>query len=248
MVAGERTTLDFAYAGDVIGVINPGLFAIGDTISLTGGFNFKPLPQFQPEIFARLHPKDVGKRKAFDKGVVQLTDEGAIQLLQSYEREGDLIFAAVGQLQFEVMQYRLKDEYGVDTVLTPLPYHCSAWIMGDIRRLKNLQAPSSFKTTGQAYGAIHEPMGKTVQHQAKPQTPTRRRSCLIIFFLYSRFKLLGYKVRDCLCGLHVLSFFPLDAWECYRLIAQVKFRPMKKSSISCLAENTRSMTYAPMAT
>ncbi len=63
MVAGERTTLDFAYPGDIIGVINPSLFAIGDTISLTGGFNYKPLPLFQPEIFAKIHPKDVGKRK-----------------------------------------------------------------------------------------------------------------------------------------------------------------------------------------
>lgn len=133
MVAGERTTLDFAYPGDVIGVINPSLFLIGDTISITGGFNFKPLPQFQPEIFARLHPKDVGKRKSFDKGVLQLTHEGAIQMLESYEREGDLIFAAVGQLQFEVMQYRLKDEYGVETSLSLLPYQCSAWILGDMK-------------------------------------------------------------------------------------------------------------------
>lgn len=136
MVAGERTTVDFAYPGDVIGVINPGTFAIGDSISITGGFNFKPLPQFQPEIFARLHPKDVGKRKSFDKGVLQLTNEGAIQLLRSYEREGDLIFAAVGQLQFEVMQYRLKDEYGVETELSSLPYQCSAWILGDIKTFK----------------------------------------------------------------------------------------------------------------
>lgn len=132
MLAGERTTLDFAYPGDVIGVINPGTFSIGDTLSVTGGFNFKPLPQFQPEIFARLHPKDVGKRKSFDKGIAQLSEEGAIQVLRSGEREGDYIFAAVGKLQFEVMQYRLKDEYGVETVLTPLPYECSAWIIGDM--------------------------------------------------------------------------------------------------------------------
>ena len=115
MVAGERTTIDYAYAGDIIGVINPSLFAIGDTVSLTGGFTFKPLPQFQPEIFARLQPKDIGKRKSFDKGIHQLTNEGAIQLLKAYGRDDELIFAAVGQLQFEVMQYRLKDEYGVDT-------------------------------------------------------------------------------------------------------------------------------------
>ena len=133
MVAGERTTLDFAYPGDVIGVINPGFFAIGDTIAVTGGFNFKPLPQFQPEIFATLYPKDVGKRKSFDKGVLQLVDEGAIQMLRPYERVGDLIFAAVGQLQFEVMQYRLKDEYGVETAITMLPYQCSAWIIGDMK-------------------------------------------------------------------------------------------------------------------
>jgi peptide chain release factor 3 len=133
MLAGERTTVDFAYPGDVIGVINPALFAIGDTLSITGGFNFKPLPQFQPEIFARLHSKDVGKRKSFDKGVLQLSDEGAIQVLKTGVREGDFIYAAVGKLQFEVMQYRLKDEYGVETVLTLLPYQCSAWILGDLQ-------------------------------------------------------------------------------------------------------------------
>lgn len=137
MVAGERTTLDDAYPGDIIGVINPGSFAIGDTISLNGGFDFKPLPQFQPEIFARLYPKDVGKRKAFDKGVLHLMDEGAIQMLKPFERDGDPIFAAVGQLQFEVMQYRLRDEYGVETILTPLPYQCSAWIIGDLKSFKN---------------------------------------------------------------------------------------------------------------
>ena len=136
MVAGERTTVDDAYPGDVIGVINPGVFAIGDTISLTGGFNFKPLPQFQPEIFARVIPKDIGKRKAFDKGTMQLTDEGAIQLLRTEEAGGDLIFAAVGQLQFEVMQYRLKDEYGVETVINSLPYQCSAWLLGDVKTYK----------------------------------------------------------------------------------------------------------------
>jgi len=140
MVAGERTTLDIGYAGDIIGVINPGVFAVGDTISLSGGFNFKPMPQFQPEIFAKVIPKDVGKRKSFDKGVLQLTDEGAIQLLKPYDQLGDNIFAAVGQLQFEVMQYRLKDEYGVETILSPMPYQCSAWLKGD---LTTFQKPSN---------------------------------------------------------------------------------------------------------
>lgn len=131
MVAGERTTLDTGYAGDIVGVINPGVFSVGDSISLSGGFNFKPLPQFQPEIFAKVIPKDVGKRKSFDKGIQQLTEEGAIQLLHPDDLSGDLIFAAVGQLQFEVMQYRLKDEYSVETIINSLPYQCSAWLVGD---------------------------------------------------------------------------------------------------------------------
>jgi len=141
MVAGERTTLEEGFAGDIIGVINPGVFAVGDTISLSGGFNFKPLPQFQPEIFARVRPKEVGKRKAFDKGIQQLTAEGTVQLLWPDEHGSDPLVAAVGQLQFEVMQYRLRDEYGVETILTSLPYQCSAWLIGD---------PATFKKTTQA--------------------------------------------------------------------------------------------------
>lgn len=140
MVAGERTTLDYAYPGDIIGVINPSLFSIGDSISITGGFNFKPLPQFQPEIFAKIYPKDVSRRKSYDKGVLQLIDEGAIQMLKSLSQFDELIFAAVGQLQFEVMQYRLRDEYNVETVLSQLPFQCSAWIKGD---MKTFQKPTS---------------------------------------------------------------------------------------------------------
>lgn len=151
MFSGERTTVDTAYAGDIIGVINPGAFFIGDTLSIGGGFNFKPLPQFQPEIFAKITPTDVGKRKAFDKGVVQLAQEGAIQMLRPYDDEtGEKIFAVVGQLQFEVMQYRLLDEYGVETNLTPLPYQCSAWVQGD---MKSFQKSSSLLLVKDAQGS-----------------------------------------------------------------------------------------------
>jgi peptide chain release factor 3 len=136
MFSGERTTLEVAFAGDIIGVINPGIFFIGDTISVSGKSNFKPLPRFQPEIFAKVLPKDISKRKSFDKGVKQLTDEGAIQFLRPVDEMGEPIFAAVGKLQFEVMQYRLLDEYGVDTYFTILPYHCSSWIIGDIGSFK----------------------------------------------------------------------------------------------------------------
>ncbi len=132
MFAGERKTLDTALAGDIIGVINPGQFHIGDTVSLSGGFDFKPLPQFQPEIFAKIRPLDVSKRKAFDKGIKQMAEEGAVQVLKSAGRQNEWIFGAAGKLQFEVMQYRLKDEYKVETAFAPLPYRCSAWIDGDI--------------------------------------------------------------------------------------------------------------------
>jgi len=130
MLASDRNTVDLAYPGDIVGVINPGVFAIGDTISLTGGFNFKPLPSFQPEIFARVRPKDVGKRKSFDKGVEQMTAEGTVQKLTSWDGL-DFYVAAVGRLQFDVLQYRLRSEYGVETELEPLPYASSAWLTGD---------------------------------------------------------------------------------------------------------------------
>jgi peptide chain release factor 3 len=130
MLAADRNTLNFAYPGDIVGVINPGVFAIGDTISLKGGFTFKPLPSFQPEIFARVRPKNVEKRKPFDKGVEQMTAEGTVQMLSSWDGL-EFFVAAVGRLQFDVLQYRLKAEYGVETVLETLPFQCSAWLVGD---------------------------------------------------------------------------------------------------------------------
>ncbi len=139
LVAQERSTVEEAFPGDIIGIINPGLFAIGDTISATGGFNFKPLPQFQPEIFARIRPADVGKRKSFDKGMWQMTQEGTVQLMRSLHDQEPLV-AAVGRLQFDVLQYRLREEYRVETVLDALPFTCSAWLDGDPATFK---APSA---------------------------------------------------------------------------------------------------------
>ncbi|BFU91407.1 MAG: Peptide chain release factor 3 [Nitrospira sp.] len=136
LVAQERSTVEEAYPGDIIGIINPGVFAIGDTVSLTGGFNFKPLPQFQAELFARLRPTDVGKRKAFDKGLSQMAQEGTVQIMRSLNDQEALI-AAVGRLQFDVLQYRLRHEYRVETIMDALPFTCSAWLDGD---------PSTFKS------------------------------------------------------------------------------------------------------
>ncbi len=132
LVASERSTVDEAFPGDVVGLVNPGLFQIGDTISERGGFEHLPLPLFQPEVFARVLPKDTGKRKAFDKGLEQLTAEGLVQWLRPFGRfHTEALVAGVGRLQFEVLQYRMKQEYGVETRLENLPYECGAWVVGD---------------------------------------------------------------------------------------------------------------------
>lgn len=145
MSGQDRNTVDLGFPGDIVGVINPGVFAIGDTISTKGGFDFRPMPQFPPEVIAQIRPTDVMKRKAFDKGVAQLCNEGAVQLLRSFDNpQGSPYVAAVGRLQFDVLQFRLKEEYGVDTALDILPYKYSAWLLGDPNTLKKSQ--SSFLT------------------------------------------------------------------------------------------------------
>jgi peptide chain release factor 3 len=132
LVAQERSTLDEAFPGDVVGLINRDTFRIGDTISLAGGFEHKPLPAFQPEVFGRIAPRDLTRRKAFDKGMEQLVAEGLVQRLWPEDgARNDPVIAAVGRLQFEVLQYRLRDEYGVETHVTPLPFACSAWLEGE---------------------------------------------------------------------------------------------------------------------
>jgi peptide chain release factor 3 len=132
MVAQAREVLDVAYPGDVVGLINRDTFRIGDTISVDGGFDHQPLPSFQPEHFARISTRATSDRKRFDKGMEQLIAEGTVRRL--WIDDGDAtapLVAAVGRLQFDVLQYRLKDEYGVETTLSPLPYSCSAWLEGE---------------------------------------------------------------------------------------------------------------------
>ncbi|MBM4015958.1 MAG: peptide chain release factor 3 [Planctomycetes bacterium] len=137
MVAQARETLDVAYPGDVVGLINREVFRIGDTLSADGGFVHQKLPAFQPEHFARISPRVTSDRKRFDKGLEQLIAEGTVQRLGYDDGDGHSpMVAAVGRLQFEVLQYRLRDEYGVETVLTQLPYQCSAWLVGDFAAFK----------------------------------------------------------------------------------------------------------------
>ncbi len=153
MVASERNTLDEAFPGDVVGLINPGSFQIGDTISVKGGFSHPPLPMFQPEVFARVSPMDSGKRKAFDKGLEQLTAEGLVQWLRSGDGyQSESMVAAVGRLQFEVLEYRLRTEYNVEARVEPMPYECSAWLKGDP---KTFQLPTSARL---AYDRYNRPV------------------------------------------------------------------------------------------
>ncbi len=130
MFGQEREVTDFAYAGDIIGLNNPGAFAIGDTLFTGPRRQFPLIPSFSPELFATLRNPNTGKYKQFNKGVAELLGEGAVQCLYSLDafRSAEPILAAVGQLQFEVVQERMRVEYGVETVLDPLPYTVARWV------------------------------------------------------------------------------------------------------------------------
>ena len=126
-----RESLEEAYPGDVIGLNNPGVFAIGDTIYQGKRLEYDGIPCFSPEIFAYLKNPNPSKYKQFQKGVSELREEGAVQIMfSSDESKRDPILAAVGQLQLEVVQYRMQHEYGVETRLEPLPYAVARWVDG----------------------------------------------------------------------------------------------------------------------
>lgn len=124
MMAAEREIVEEAYAGDIIGVFDPGLFSIGDTVTTPGKkFRFEGIPTFEPEHFMLVSPRDTMKRKQFIKGAQQIAQEGAIQI---FKRPGagleEVIVGVVGRLQFDVFQYRMKSEYGVELRMEGLPF------------------------------------------------------------------------------------------------------------------------------
>ncbi|MHB2021063.1 MAG: peptide chain release factor 3 [Candidatus Xenobia bacterium] len=126
----DRVPVEEAWAGDIVGLVNPGAFALGDTVFDGAPVAFEPIPRFEPEQFAVLRMANPTQRKSFVKGLEQLSEEGAIQVL--YRQAGDFrdpILAAVGPLQFEVVQYRLAAEYGVETHLEPLPFTRARWVL-----------------------------------------------------------------------------------------------------------------------
>ena len=127
----DREVVEDAYPGDVIGLNNPGMFAIGDTLYHGPRVEYEGIPCFSPEIFAWLRNPNPSAFKSFRKGVNELREEGAVQVLYDTDAsKRDPILAAVGQLQLEVVQYRLENEYGVKTRLEPMEFNVARWVSG----------------------------------------------------------------------------------------------------------------------
>ena len=128
-MAQERTIVEEGYAGDVLGIYDPGVFEIGDTVTGGSTFTFDEIPNFAPEQFVRVSLADPMKRKQLKKGLEQLAQEGSVQLFRPPEgRDGDAVIGAVGVLQFEVTKYRLESEYNVDVRLETLPFEYARWV------------------------------------------------------------------------------------------------------------------------
>lgn len=154
MMAQDRHIVEEAYAGDIIGVFDPGIFSIGDTVCAPGSkFEYEGIPTFAPEHFARVRQLDTMKRKQFIKGINQIAQEGAIQIFQEFNTGmEEIVVGVVGVLQFDVLKYRLENEYKVEIRLEQLPYEHIRWIenphevdvMGligtsDMKRVKDLK-------------------------------------------------------------------------------------------------------------
>jgi peptide chain release factor 3 len=126
-LAQERTIVEGGCAGDVLGLYDPGVFEIGDTLTAGKDFTFEEIPSFAPEFFVRVSMMDPMRRKQLKKGLEQLAQEGTIQLYQP-ARGGDPILGAVGRLQLEVVKYRLENEYDVDARLEPMQCEFARWV------------------------------------------------------------------------------------------------------------------------
>jgi peptide chain release factor 3 len=144
-MAQERAIVEEAYPGDIIGVFDPGIFKIGDTLCEGNNrFRFEGIPIFPAEHFARVIPADSMKRKQFVKGITQLSEEGAIQVFKQPDSGMEaFVIGAVGALQFEVLEHRLKHEYGVDLRLQQLPFRYARWLLSEVEDPRKLNLTSS---------------------------------------------------------------------------------------------------------
>jgi peptide chain release factor 3 len=147
LFADERESLEAAYAGDVVGLANPGVFAIGDTVYEGGApVRFPPIPAFAPEHFASVRSIDSSGYKSFGKGIAQLREEGAVQVFYPFgSTRTEPILAVVGELQFEVAKYRLESEYSVKTVFSTLPFSTARHVDGDAEVIAAAKLPSNAK-------------------------------------------------------------------------------------------------------
>ena len=126
-LAGDREQAESAVSGDIIGLHNHGTIQIGDTFTTGEDLKFRGIPHFAPELFRRIRLQDPLKLKALQKGLTQLSEEGSTQLFMPL-RNNDLIVGAVGVLQFEVVAFRLKDEYKVDAIYEPVTVYVARWV------------------------------------------------------------------------------------------------------------------------
>ncbi len=148
----DRSVVDDAYPGDVIGLNNPGMFSIGDTLYVGKRLEYEGIPCFSPEIFSWLRNPNPSAFKNFRKGVNQLREEGAVQILYDKdESKRDPILAAVGQLQLEVVQHRLENEYGVATRLEPMEFQVARWVDGGWPALEKIGRIFNCKTVKDAW-------------------------------------------------------------------------------------------------
>jgi peptide chain release factor 3 len=135
LMGKDREEVEEAYPGDVVGLFDPGIFRIGDTVSDEGGFAYAGIPSFSPECFARVEVAAVLKRKALEKGLDQLVQEGAVQLFTDPGAgSASTYLGAMGQLQFDVLSHRLQGEYGVELSLTPMDFKLARWPQGEFDR------------------------------------------------------------------------------------------------------------------
>lgn len=142
--AQDRDTIDEAWPGDVVGLIMPGQLRLGDTLCEGAPLQFQGRWHFPPECFAAIRCNDTSRRKQFVQGLAQLREEGAIQVFGDGAMSREPVIGAVGELQFEVVQYRLKSEYRADTSLQRLPYSSCRWVSApDKERLLDMWIPSS---------------------------------------------------------------------------------------------------------
>jgi peptide chain release factor 3 len=153
-LAQDRDIVEVAWPGDIIGLHDPGIYRIGDTLCEEGSFEFPPLPQFPPEHFARVSNLNAMKYKQFQKGVSQLEEEGTVQVFHTADHAEEVILGVVGELQFEVFKYRLKGEYGADIRIQHLPYQLARWVKSeasfDTSKLTNLSCLGVFDRDGRA--------------------------------------------------------------------------------------------------